>query len=102
MINVMLFRRTGETVGGPETLLLGVAKYIDREAFHLTVVDFAASAASRSRFLQDIAGYGVDTASIPAKGKFDFRSVKFLSDLLDQRRIDVLHTHDHRSNFIGY
>jgi glycosyltransferase involved in cell wall biosynthesis len=101
-INVMLFRRTGETIGGPETLLHGVAKYIDREAFKLTVVDFAPSADFRSRFLQDIAGFGVETASIPARGKFDFRSVKFLADLLEQRRIDVLHTHDHRSNFVGF
>lgn len=101
-INVMLFRRTGEHVGGPETLLYSVAKYVDRKAFHLTVVDFAPSRDDRSLFLQRIAGNNIDTLSIPARSKFDFRSIRFLADVLEHRRIDVLHTHDHRSNFVGY
>lgn len=102
-IQVVQFRRTSEIVGGPEKLLLGVARYIDRAAFDLTVVDFAPTAADRTRFLQQVAECGVDVAAIPARSKFDvLRSVRYLADLLRERRIDVLHTHDHRTDCIGY
>lgn len=102
-IKVVQFRRTSEIVGGPEKLLIGVAKYIDRSAFDLTVVDFAPTAGDRTRFLEQIAECGVDVAAIPARSKFDvLRSVRYLADFLREREVDILHTHDHRTDCIGY
>jgi len=102
-IRVVQFRRTSAIVGGPEKLLVGVAKYIDRTTFDLTVIDFAATAADRTPFLRQIGECGIATAAIPARSKFDvLRSVRYLADWLRERRIDVLHTHDHRSDCIGY
>jgi glycosyltransferase involved in cell wall biosynthesis len=101
-IRVMHMRRTAGIVGGPETLVISVAKYLDRDAFDLTVIDFGRDAADKSRFLQDIEAHGIPTAVIPAGGKFDFRAVRHLASLLEERRIDILHVHDHRSDFIAY
>lgn len=101
-IRVMHFRRTSGVVGGPETLIVSVAKYIDRAAFDLTVVDFGRSRDDRSPTLQDVQRHGARTDAIPAAHKFDFSSIRHLAGLLDEHRIDILHTHDHRSNFIGY
>lgn len=102
-IKVVEFRRTSPIVGGPEKLLIGVAKYIDRTAFDLTVVDFAATATDRTHFLQQVAECGATTAAIPARSKFDvLRSVRYLADFLTERGIDILHTHDHRTDCIGY
>jgi len=101
-IRVMHFRRTAQVVGGPETLIISVAKYIDRAAFDVTAIDFGPTPDARTPFLNEIDRHGIATAAIPASHKFDFRPIKYLAGLLEQRRIDVLHTHDHRSNFIGY
>lgn len=101
-MRIMHFRRTADVVGGPETLILSVAKYLDRDAFDLTVLDFGPTADARSPFLAEVATHGIATAALPAAHKFDFRSIRSLAVLLEERRIDVLHTHDHRSNFTGY
>ncbi|NOT02811.1 MAG: glycosyltransferase family 4 protein [Phycisphaerales bacterium] len=101
-IRIMHFRRTSGVVGGPETLIVSVAKYIDRSAFDLTAVDFGRTRNDRSPTLQDVQRHGARTDAIPAVHKFDFSSIRHLAGLLDEHRIDILHTHDHRSNFIGY
>ena len=102
-IRVVNFRRTGQIVGGPENLLLSLARYIDRSAFDLTVIDFAPTADARTDFLRQIEERGIATAAIPARSKFDvLRSIRYVADFLTERSIQVLHTHDHRSDFIGY
>jgi glycosyltransferase involved in cell wall biosynthesis len=102
-IRVVAFRRTSAVVGGPENLLVSQARYTDRNAVDLTVIDFGPTAESRSPLLQQIAAHGIATATIPARSKFDIlRSVRYVADLLSEHRADVLHTHDHRTDFIGY
>jgi glycosyltransferase involved in cell wall biosynthesis len=102
-IKVVAFRRTCPIVGGPENLLVSQARYSDRTAFDLTVMDFGLTADARSPFLKQIAEHGIATASIPARSKFDVvRSIRYVADLLAERGVDILHTHDHRTDFIGY
>ena len=88
-IRIMHFRRTCDIAGGPETLIVALAKYIDRTAFDLTVVDFGATSDDRSLFLRQIEAHGIRTASIPARGKFDFRSIKHLAGLLDEPAVGL-------------
>jgi len=102
-ITVVAFRRTCPIVGGPENLLVSQARYIDRSAFDFTVIDFGPTPDARSPFLQQIAAHGIATASIPARSKFDVvRSIRYVADFLTERGVDILHTHDHRTDFIGY
>ncbi len=101
-IRVMHFRRTSHIVGGPETLLYAIGKYTDRERFDVTVADFGADAEARTPFLREFDQYDIPTVSIPAGHKWDFRSIRELAAVLEEREIDILHTHDHRTDLIGY
>lgn len=102
-VKVVAFRRTSAIVGGPENLLVSQARYSNRDAIDLTVIDFGPDTTYRSPFLQQVAAHGIDTATIPARSKFDvFRSIRYVADFLTERGADVLHTHDHRTDFIGY
>ncbi len=101
-IRVMHFRRTSHIVGGPETLLYAIGKYTDRERFDVTIADFGPTENDRTEFLREFDKYDMPTVSIPAGHKWDFRSIKYLAHILEERQIDILHTHDHRTDLIGY
>ncbi len=101
-IRVMHFRRTSEIVGGPETLLWSIGKYADRDRFEYIMADFGPDATSRTPYLREFEKYDMPTVSIPAGNKWDFRSIQRVADALEEHKIDILHTHDHRTDFIGY
>lgn len=101
-IRVLHFRREVPTGGGPETLLISVGRCRDREQFITELAVFGPHENHTSPFIDAVRATGMRVHVIPVQGKFDFSAVKQLAKLLEERRIDVLHTHDHRTNLIGY
>ncbi len=101
-IRVMHFRREVPTGGGPESLILGISRCLDRSRFDLCVTTFGSHNGRRSAWLDDLRDMGASTLVVPARHRFDAGTIKRLAQLLDEHEIDVLHTHDHRTNLIGY
>ncbi len=104
-IRVMHFRREVPTGGGPESLIVDIARHLDRTRFDLVVTVFGppgAGAEHRSPLLDALRDTGTATFVLPARHRLDRRPAADLARLLDDQRIDILHAHDHRSNLIAY
>lgn len=103
-IRVLLLRREVPTGGGPESLILDIARHIDGERFELGVATFGPRGGGpehRTALLDALRQCGKPTFVLSATHAWDPRPASQLARLLDEHGIDILHTHDHRSNLIG-
>lgn len=100
---ILHFRREVATHGGPESLITDISRHIDRERFDLHVALISPlPAGQRSEFHEQLLVNQTGVTVLPAAGKFDRRPIHALADLIAERQIDILHTHDHRSNLLGF
>ncbi|MEP0848550.1 MAG: glycosyltransferase [Phycisphaerae bacterium] len=103
-VRVLLLRREVPTGGGPESLILDIARHIDRGRFEMHVATFGprgAGSEHRTPLLDALRECGTPTTVLGAAHAWDPRPAGQLARLLDDRAIEILHTHDHRSNLIG-
>ncbi len=100
-IRVMHFRREVPTGGGPETLILGIARCIDRTRFELSIAGLSTHSPPDSAMSAGLAELDTPVVRLPVRGRLDYGVVRELARMLDERQIDVLHTHDHRTNLIA-
>lgn len=100
-IHVLHFRREVPTGGGPETLIYGVSRCIDRARFELTVAGLETHSPPDSPLSIGLKQTNTPLIRLPAGHRFDRKVVKHLAELLEQREIDILHTHDHRTNLMA-
>lgn len=83
-------------IGGVETLLLSIAKNLDRSRFDICMGVF------KMGYLASYFGEaGVKVVEIRRKGKFDFQTVPRLLKKIKELKIDVIHTHGHFSGIAG-
>ena len=86
---------------GAERWVMALANNIDQE--HVTC-DLAVTRESASQDLT-VAELYPGTAGkvhyLEMSGRFDFRVVKQLCDVIRERRIDVIHTHGYKSDILG-
>jgi glycosyltransferase involved in cell wall biosynthesis len=104
-VRVMHFRREVPTGGGPESLIVDIARQIDRSRFDMSVTVFGPASPSppaATPLLTALAATGTPTHVLPAHHRFDLGPVRHLARLLEDERVDILHSHDHRSNLIAY
>ncbi len=101
-IGVMLFRREVPTGGGPETLISDISRFIDRDRFALHVAVFGRDADHCSPWIESLRANNTPVTVLTARHRFDRSCIKQLAGVLQDEQIDVLHTHDHRTNLIGY
>lgn len=101
-IRVLHFRREVPIGGGPETLILGVARCIDRTRFDLKVAVFDTHSPPDSLMSVGLQQMNTPIITVPVKHRMDVSAIRCLARLLDEHEIDVIHTHDHRTNLIGY
>lgn len=102
-VRILHFRREVPTGGGPESLIVDISRHLDRSRFELRVAVFGSDAPDYSSpLIKALKETGTDVTVIPARHKLDPAPIRRLSALLNERRIDILHSHDHRSNLIAY
>jgi len=75
-----------DNIGGVETLLLNVAKHVDRSRFNLYMGVFKTGYVA-SYFKEA----GVKVIEIKRKGKFDFRIISRLVKITEELKIDVIY-----------
>ncbi len=100
---VLLFRREVPTGGGPESLIIDIARFICRDRFDLSVATFAAPGVAEpdTPLHRQVRALGIVTHAVPARHAWDPTCVGALRRLLDRLEIDLLHSHDHRTNLIA-
>lgn len=87
---------------GAERWVLALANNLDRET---VICDLAVTRESEDQDLS-VATYFPEEAGnvhyLPMQGRFDWRVIGRLVDIITERRIEVIHTHGYKSDILGY
>lgn len=101
-INVMHLRSVKGTGGGPEKTILLSGEKIDKERFDMIIVYLKGIRDKTFGVTEKAKGFNVNYFEIAEKGKFDLNTIKKLKRLIREYRIDILHTHDYKSDFYAW
>ncbi|UCC39907.1 MAG: glycosyltransferase family 4 protein [Candidatus Aminicenantes bacterium] len=89
--------------GGPENLILSFIKEMDSSRFSNFIVSIKDQGIRMSSFLAEAERMGIKTERIKWKSIYlSIFVIKKLVSLMRQNEINIIHTHDLRSNFVGY
>lgn len=93
--------RDSPWVDGPGRTILECAEDIDRDKFRIIVGAFDSGKAKGSPYEQEARRRGFDVAKIQEKRSFDLEALKQVIELIRYHKVDIVHTHDFRSNVFG-
>ena len=89
--------------GGPENLILHILENLDPSQFQFTVVSLKNQNACTNLFELKLKDAGVNTEIIPWKNLYFSKPViNRLNFLTQQNGINIIHTHDLRSNYVSF
>ncbi len=86
---------------GAERWVLALARNLDKSK---TSCDLAVTMESSKQNMEIVRQFPTSAGKcfeIPLKGRFDLTSVRHLSRILSERKIDVIHTHGYKSDLLG-
>jgi len=100
VINILEFRCADGSGGGPEkTILLGAAQS-DRQRFAVSVCYIKSVRDDAFDIDRRATELGLDFTAIAQRHRFDPRIWFQLKKLVRQKRIDIVHSHDYKTNLI--
>ena len=86
---------------GAERVILTLARHIGREEFDVTIVALQGPEGKSEKFTRNAAAMGIDVQPVTVKGRLDFNAMLEVRNILRERSIRILHSHDFKSNFYG-
>lgn len=86
---------------GAENIVLTLGKNIQDNQFNSIVGAFHNNHDAKNEIIERARELGVETYSLTCNGRFDLGAVFRLKKYLVQNQIDVLHTHNYKSDVIG-
>jgi glycosyltransferase involved in cell wall biosynthesis len=101
MINVLHLRDT-DRVCGPGKTIIETACATDRSAFSQMVGLFLPNGTAHNRYYEEAVRRGVDVVPVRSAHPYDPRLVRTLVQILKARRIDVLHSHEYKSDLLAF
>jgi glycosyltransferase involved in cell wall biosynthesis len=100
-VHILHLRDTDE-VGGPGKTILETANHIDRDRFTVSVGVFRRrSETGETPFMEEARRYGVDVFEIRSRGRYDPGILREVAALVRRRKIDLLATHESKSDILG-
>ncbi|MEK7275188.1 MAG: hypothetical protein AAB110_08020, partial [Candidatus Desantisbacteria bacterium] len=100
-INVMEFRSTHTTGGGPDKTILVSAKYHDQEKFKIIVVYLKGPEDVEFKITGIAREMGLNFIEVEEHGKLSVRDMNYMSSLIREHNIDILHAHDCKTDVFG-
>jgi glycosyltransferase involved in cell wall biosynthesis len=101
MIRVLHLRDT-DRVCGPGKTIIETACATDRERFEQMVGLYMGATESRNPFFDAAFNRGVAIVPLRVAGRFDPRLVRAIVAAVRRHRVDVLHSHEYKSDILGY
>ncbi len=86
---------------GAERWVLAIAKHLSPDKVRSDLAVTAEPSNPDLEITRQHKLLGLDTYEIPMKHKFDLAAVSKLANLIQEKEIDVLHTHGYKSDIIG-
>jgi len=101
-LRILELRSVWGTGGGPEkTILLGTAR-TDRERYRITVCYLREEGDRLYRIDERARELGVDYVEVRERHPFDPRIWRSLKEIVRDRRIQVVHAHDYKTNALAW
>ena len=101
-INVMHLRSVKGTGGGPEKTILLSGEKIDKEKFNMIIVYLKGIGDKTFGVTEKAKGFNVNYFEIAEKRRFDLNTIRKLRKLIREYKIDIVHTHDYKSDFYAW
>jgi glycosyltransferase involved in cell wall biosynthesis len=101
MINVLHLRDTHD-VGGPGKTIIETACRTDRAAFDQIIAIYRIAGEPPSPFGESARARGCEVIEAPSSHPYDPRIALTIRDIVRQRHIDLVHSHDYRSDLITW
>lgn len=86
---------------GAENVLLNLAESFEKKGNEVIVCAFNDLRNPHTEIVDKAKSMGLMTITLDSKGRFDFSLIKKLQDVLIGNNIDIIHTHNYKSNIIG-
>ncbi len=99
-INV-LDLRDSPWVDGPGRTVLECAEDISKKRIRIIIGAFDSGYADGTPYEREARRRGLDVIRIRERNALDIRVVKQIACIIKENQVDILHTHDFRSNLIG-
>lgn len=94
--------RDSPWVDGPGRTTLESATRIDRDKFHIIVAGFTGGAQKTDEYLSEAERRGLVVVRLAESGALDPNVIRQVLKAIDQYAVDIVHTHEFRSNVIGF
>ncbi|MFH1097642.1 MAG: glycosyltransferase family 4 protein [Candidatus Desantisbacteria bacterium] len=101
-INIMEFRSTQATGSGPDKTILLSAKQHDKERFNIKVVYLKSADDVEFKITEMAKDMNLDFIEVNERGKIDFKALVYLNRIIKKYNIDILHTHEYKTNILGW
>ena len=101
-IRVLELRSVRGTGGGPEKTIMLSAAASDRRDFHITVCYIRDARDSVFALDQKAAALGIDYVEVGERHSFDPAVWPALVRLVRNREIDIVHSHEHKTDLFAY
>ena len=93
--------RDSPWVDGPGRTILDCADSLKNDGYHFIIGAFSGGVQKTSEYAEEAERRGLCTLSIKEKSAFDLNVIKQIFEIIDNNEIDIIHTHDFRSNIFG-
>lgn len=99
----MHLRSSAGNGGGPEKTILNSPLYIDKSKYELFIVYLKKKADKHFKIALRAKELGLDNFYMVEEGSyFDKQAMLEVATLIDRLKVDILHTHDYKSDWWGW
>ncbi len=97
---VLHIRDSGGMFGG-ERVILTLGRNMDREVFECSLVCMDRGDGRCGPLMEAAERSGIRVDSVRVRGRIDLKAIRFLRRFIRENEIDLIHTHDFKSDFYG-
>jgi glycosyltransferase involved in cell wall biosynthesis len=93
--------RDSPWIDGPGRTILQCANMIDRTKCNIHIGAFSGESHNDHAYMKKAIQLGLDVVAIKENSSFDRKVIDQIKKVIETRSIDIIHTHDFRSNIYG-
>jgi len=87
---------------GAERVLLEIAEYSKRTGLEVGIGVFQNSQNPNLELAEVAKRQGLDVQVFPCNGRFDKKTIRMIKDYIDKSGVQILHSHNYKSNFYAW
>lgn len=93
--------RDSSGIFGAERVIFTLLKNIPEANINLSLICFRRKDGRSQRLIDTAQNIGIDVIPIDVHGRFDLKALHLMRSILVERQVDIIHTHDFKSDLYG-